>query len=120
MTHVPRAADAPAVRPSHPAGHAHTSARAACCLDPIGAGGLSKDIAPGQAAHRAQELEPWRTHEAAFGLISPKNWIAGRGRVPSVMGQKETITLTCVIPTRADHHALAQSRRPMDMMIQGW
>src|SRR3954470_12705489 len=25
-----------------------------------------------------------------------------------------------VIPTRADHHALAQSRRPMDMMIQGW
>src|SRR3954451_3407493 len=28
-----------------------------------------------------------------------------------------------LIPTRADHHALdalAQSRRPMDMMIQGW
>jgi hypothetical protein len=25
-----------------------------------------------------------------------------------------------IIPTRADHHALAQSRRPMDMMIQGW
>ena len=25
-----------------------------------------------------------------------------------------------VIPTRADHHALAQLRRPMDMMIQGW
>src|SRR4051794_23962712 len=24
-----------------------------------------------------------------------------------------------VIPTRADHHALAQSRRPMDMMSQG-
>src|SRR4051794_438111 len=27
---------------------------------------------------------------------------------------------TMLIPTRADHHALAQSRRPMDMMIQGW
>src|SRR3954465_2437492 len=26
----------------------------------------------------------------------------------------------CLIPTRADPHALAQSRRPMDMMIQGW
>src|SRR3954466_10260097 len=25
-----------------------------------------------------------------------------------------------LIPTRADPHALAQSRRPMDMMIQGW
>src|SRR3954451_6044125 len=25
-----------------------------------------------------------------------------------------------LIPTRADHHALAQSRRPMDMMSQGW
>src|SRR3954469_11600137 len=25
-----------------------------------------------------------------------------------------------IIPTRADPHALAQSRRPMDMMIQGW
>src|SRR3954463_15864759 len=24
------------------------------------------------------------------------------------------------IPTRADPHALAQSRRPMDMMSQGW
>ncbi|HWH99565.1 MAG TPA: hypothetical protein VNT27_04485, partial [Propionibacteriaceae bacterium] len=34
--------------------------------------------------------------------------------------------LRVVIPTRADHHALdaldalAQSRRPMDMMSQGW
>src|SRR3954470_15673915 len=28
--------------------------------------------------------------------------------------------IVVVIPTRADHHALAQSRRPMDMMIQGW
>src|SRR3954453_21419221 len=31
--------------------------------------------------------------------------------------------LLSLIPTRADHHALdalAQSRRPMDMMIQGW
>src|SRR3954464_10042095 len=27
---------------------------------------------------------------------------------------------SAVIPTRADPHALAQSRRPMDMMIQGW
>src|SRR3954451_17998409 len=25
-----------------------------------------------------------------------------------------------IIPTRADDHALAQSRRPMDMMSQGW
>src|SRR3954451_23005751 len=25
-----------------------------------------------------------------------------------------------LIPTRADPHALAQSRRPMDMMSQGW
>jgi hypothetical protein len=25
-----------------------------------------------------------------------------------------------LIPTGADAHALAQSRRPMDMMVQGW
>src|SRR4051794_506738 len=34
-----------------------------------------------------------------------------------------TIRLYELIPTRADHHALdalAQSRRPMDMMSQGW
>src|SRR3954453_15024385 len=33
------------------------------------------------------------------------------------------ISALSLIPTRADHHALdtlAQSRRPMDMMIQGW
>src|SRR3954462_13303381 len=28
--------------------------------------------------------------------------------------------MNSVIPTRADDHALAQSRRPMDMMSQGW
>ncbi|ANY82885.1 hypothetical protein BB934_32160 (plasmid) [Microvirga ossetica] len=26
----------------------------------------------------------------------------------------------CLIPTGADPHAFAQSRRPMDLMVQGW
>jgi len=35
----------------------------------------------------------------------------------------DTPILLVLIPTRADHHALdalAQSRRPIDMMSQGW
>jgi predicted KAP-like P-loop ATPase len=39
------------------------------------------------------------------------------------IGRRVSGTKDLLIPTRADHHALdtlAQSRRPMDMMIQGW
>src|SRR4051794_41765737 len=49
---------------------------------------------------------------------SPANTGSLEGWRPSIIGIG-----TPLIPTRADHHALdalAQSRRPMDMMIQGW
>src|SRR4051794_15205155 len=45
--------------------------------------------------------------------------VAGSNAMERPMAQQ----LDDLIPTRADHHALdalAQSRRPMDMMIQGW
>src|SRR4051794_31972848 len=44
-------------------------------------------------------------------------------RLAELMLGKGRCARSRLIPTRADHHALdalAQSRRPMDMMIQGW
>src|SRR4051812_27232516 len=43
--------------------------------------------------------------------------------VDAIAGGRRRDAANQLIPTRADHHALdalAQSRRPMDMTIQGW
>ena len=42
------------------------------------------------------------------------------GRTSRRERKKVEMLFAHLTPTRADHPALAQSRRPMDMMIQGW
>src|SRR4051812_28123512 len=64
------------------------------------------------ASLRCLEIEVSSFHQlhSGFLVVSGQLWIS-------------CATCDGIIPTRADHHALdalAQSRRPMDMMIQGW
>src|SRR3954452_20111212 len=67
------------------------------------------------AGQSLQSLEAW-AKEAGITFsqqkLTVRRNIERRGRSPTAT--------RAVIPTRADPHALAQSRRPMDMMIQGW
>ena len=66
------------------------------------------------------EFEPgkpfWNT-ETADAACGGNPW-ATRSLTPSATSTIPPMGV--LIPTRADHHALAQSRRPMDMMSQGW
>src|SRR3954447_6788414 len=70
-------------------------------------------------------LDKWRTPLArvqdGYKRVSEHSHCRPRvvlGRANS--GLDRIIVNVSLIPTRADDHALAQSRRPMDMMSQGW
>src|SRR4051794_10529154 len=57
-------------------------------------------------------------HVVCWSRAGVRGRLCGNGEPRSLLAVADVL-----IPTRADHHALdalAQSRRPMDMMIQGW
>src|SRR5215211_9362166 len=66
----------------------------------------------------AVKMQPGRALSAPGEQRVVPQWQKSRGCL--IMTAALELSSNQVIPTRADHHALAQSRRPMDMMIQGW